>query len=318
MIPITNRHWATPATILFATELPANEHVFAFALAQARSSQARLILFHAYDTLVVSASETSGVRYYDFAAAASSEMKYLEPLAEQARAVGIECEIVVRQGLAARLILECSREKNADRIVLGTHSPGPISKIVIGSIAEEVLRSSEIPVCTIGPDVIDQAFQGYRAKTVLCATALHESAHAEAALAAEIAERDGARLIMLHVLRPHDSVEILTHRTLEQIEDDLNSLVPGNSTGKLRVESLVVPGDPTEEILFQAKSQRADLLVLGAQSASLFATLTRHGVVYRVLAHAPCPVLTLSPLALQRVNERIEQPAPAMRLAHPV
>ena len=62
--------WSKPSTILFASEIPANEKAFAFALAQAVEFRADLILFHAYDTLVVAASETSGIRYYDYAAAA--------------------------------------------------------------------------------------------------------------------------------------------------------------------------------------------------------------------------------------------------------
>jgi len=54
--------WSKPSTILFATEIPANERAFNFALAEAREFGADLILFHAYDTLVVAASETSGIR----------------------------------------------------------------------------------------------------------------------------------------------------------------------------------------------------------------------------------------------------------------
>ena len=57
--------WSKPSTILFATEIPANEKAFAFALAQAVEFGAKLILFHAYDTLVVAASDASGIRYYD-------------------------------------------------------------------------------------------------------------------------------------------------------------------------------------------------------------------------------------------------------------
>ena len=60
----------------------------------------------------------------------------------------------------------------------------------------------------------------------------------------------------------------------------------------------MVPGDPTEELLYQSKAQQADLIVLGAQGASAFAAITRHGVVYKVLAHAHCPVITLSPVVL--------------------
>ena len=73
--------WSKPSTILFASEIPANEKAFTFALAQATEFAADLILFHAYDTLVVAASETSGIRYYDYASAARAEIEHLEPLA---------------------------------------------------------------------------------------------------------------------------------------------------------------------------------------------------------------------------------------------
>ena len=52
--------WSKPSTILFASEIPANEIAFEFALAQAKEFNADLILFHAYDTLVATSSETSG------------------------------------------------------------------------------------------------------------------------------------------------------------------------------------------------------------------------------------------------------------------
>jgi uncharacterized protein YjbJ (UPF0337 family) len=60
---------------------------------------------------------------------------------------------------------------------------------------------------------------------------------------------------------------------------------------KIAVQAIVVPGDPTEELLYQGRAQQADLIVLGAQGASAFAAITRHGVVYKVLAHAHCPVI---------------------------
>ena len=78
MADILKPGWSKPSTILFATELPANEKVFAFALAQAAEFGAELIIFHVYDTLVVAASEASGIRYYDYPAAARAEMEHLE------------------------------------------------------------------------------------------------------------------------------------------------------------------------------------------------------------------------------------------------
>ena len=71
---------------------------------------------------------------------------------------------------------------------------------------------------------------------------------------------------------------------------------------------MVVPGDPTEELLFQARAQQADLIVLGAQGASAFAAITRHGVVYKVLAHSHAPVMTLSPVVLAQCGAMGERP----------
>ena len=70
MAAVLKPGWSKPSTILFASEIPVNEKAFSFALAQAREFGSDLILFHAYDTLVVAASEASGIRYYDYAAAA--------------------------------------------------------------------------------------------------------------------------------------------------------------------------------------------------------------------------------------------------------
>src|SRR5215831_11383440 len=111
MATVMKPGWSKPSTILFASEIPANQKAFAFALAQAKEFGANLILFHSYDTLVVAASESSGIRYYDYAAAARTEKTQLEPLARQAHDAGVQCEIVVRPGLPADQILAYTRER---------------------------------------------------------------------------------------------------------------------------------------------------------------------------------------------------------------
>ncbi len=74
--------------------------------------------------------------------------------------------------------------------------------------------------------------------------------------------------------------------------------IPEKLQRKLSVQAIAVPGDPTEELLYQARAQQADLVVLGAHGASAFAAIARAGVVYKVLAHSHCPVITLSPALL--------------------
>ena len=290
--------WSKPSTILFATELPATEKTFAFALAQAVEFGAELVLFHVYDSLVVAASETSGIRYYDYAAAARTEMKQLEPLAQRIKDAGVRCEVVVRPGLAADQILAFLREREIDRIVMGTHSPGPIGKLLVGSVAEAVLRTARVPVYIVGPEVVDGSYRNFATHTILCAVSLQEASHTVAGFAAELAAQHNARLILQHVIRPQERAEVLAGRSIDQIEAELLGLVPAEMQGKIAVQTIVVPGDPTEELLYQGRAQQADLIVLGAQGASAFAAVTRHGVVYKVLAHSHCPVITLSPAVL--------------------
>jgi nucleotide-binding universal stress UspA family protein len=305
--------WSKPSTILFASEIPANEKAFAFALAQAAEFGADLILFHAYDTLVVSSSETSGIRYYDYAAAARTEHQSLEPLAQRVRDAGVRCEVVARPGLPADQILGFLRERPIDRVVMGTHSPGPIGKLLVGSVAETVLRTARVPVCIIGPGVVDGNYRNFATRTILCAVSNREVSYLVADFAAELAAQHNARLILQHVIRPQKRAEPHFDRSIDQIEADLLALVPPELEGRITVRAIVVPGDPTEELLYQARTQLADLIVLGAHVASAFAAATGRGVVYKVLTHAHCPVITLSPVVLAQcgVHEEDRHPAEA-------
>ena len=307
MRTVLKQGWSKPSTILFATEVPPNEKAFAFALAQAAEFGSDLILFHAYDTLALPATEISGERYYDYAAASHQQRQFLEPLAERVRALGVRCEVVVRPGLPADLVLEFLREREVDRIVMGTHSPGPIGKLLVGSVAEAVLRTAHVPVCIIGPDVLDGTPRKFATRTILCAISLHDSSSLVANFAAEMAVEHNARLILQHVIRAQDRHEILAGRTVEQIEEELLTLIEPEVRNRIAAQAIVVPGDPTEELLYQSRAQKADLLVLGAQGASAFAAITRRGVVYKMLAHSHCPVMTLSPIVMAACGTKYER-----------
>ena len=205
--------WIRPTTILFASEIPANEKAFEFALAQAVEFNAQLILFHAYDTLVVAASEPAGIRYYDSAAAARAEKLHLEPLAARARAQGVVCEVLVRPGLPADEILAYTQERKIDRIVMGTHSPGPIGKLLVGSVAEAVLRSAAMPVFIVGPAAVNGTYRNFATRTILCAIRLNEFGSTVAEFAANAAVQHKARLILQHVITPQERNDVLADRS---------------------------------------------------------------------------------------------------------
>jgi len=310
MAAVLKPGWSKPSTILFASEIPANQKAFAFALAQAKEFASDLIVFHAYDTMVVAASEAAGIRYYDYASASHAEKDHLEPLAQRAREADVRCEVVVRPGLPADEILAFAREREIDRIVMGTHSPGPIGKLLVGSVAEAVLRTASSPVYIVGPEAVDGSYRNFATRTILCAVSLHEASLVVAAFAAQLAAQHGARLILQHVVRPQERAEFLAGRSLDEVESGMLALVPAQQQGQVAIQTIVVPGDPTEELLYQSHAQHADLIVLGAQGASAFAAITRHGVVYKTLAHAHCPVITLSPVVLAGSGSKSERLGP--------
>jgi len=189
--------------------------------------------------------------------------------------------------------------------------PGPVGKLLVGSVAEAVLRTAKVPVYIVGPDVVDGSYRSFATRTILCAVSLLDTSSVVINFAAELAAQHKARLILQHVIRPQERAEVLAGRSIDQIEADLVAMIPVELQGTLTVQSIVVPGDPTEELLYQGRAQQADLIVLGAQGASAFAAMTRQGVVYKVLAHSHCPVLTMSPVVLAACGAKGEKLHPS-------
>ena len=300
MSTILHAGWIKPLTILFATESPTNEKAFAFALAAARDFRAKLIIFHAYDTLAVAASEASGVRYYDYAGAARAEEELLHPLLKRAGDVGAQAEIVVRPGLAAQQILSYVTDHQIDRIIMGTRAPGPLGKLFVGSVAEEVVRGSHLPVMTVGPEAVDGSFHAYKIRRILCAVSLNSSCRQIVDLATRLAIEHGAHLTLLHVMPTRQEMKLEPGRSIETIDAELSALVPPEVKEKVAVEFISAVGDPVEEILYQSNLRQIDLLVFGAQEASQLSTITKQGLVNKVLAQSLCPVLTLTAVAPEK------------------
>jgi nucleotide-binding universal stress UspA family protein len=302
--------WSKPSTILFASEVPPEEKTFAFALAEAAGFGADLIIFHAHGILDVIPSEASTNGGYE-CATPGAQKRCLEPLAERARNLGVKCNIVVRPGMASDQILFFLRERKIDRVVMGAHSPGPVGKLLVGSVAEAVLRNANVPVCIVGPHVVEGTFRNVVTRKILCDVSKQEVSKVVANFGAEIAAEHNASLILQQVIPPQESARFLADRTIPQIEAELPTLVPAKLHRKVRVQTRVTFGDPTEELLYQGRSLQANLIVLGAHGASHFAAVTRASTVCKVLAFAHCPVITLSPIVLAECGAQAEKLHPS-------
>ena len=299
--------WSKPSTILFASDSPTNEKAFSLALTQASEFGADLIILYVHDGLESAASEASAIVDYDDAAA---QKHRLELLSQRAIDIGIHCQIVVRSGLAADQIITYLRERKIDRVIMGAHSPGPVGKLLVGSVAEAVLRIANVPVCIVGPNVVESSYRNPVTRKILCDVSKQEVSKVVANIGAELAAQHNASLILQQVIPPEERATVLADLTIRQIEAELPTLVPARLKCKVRLQTRVTLGDPIEELLYQGRAQQANLIVLGAHGASHFAAVTRAGTVYKVLAFAHCPVMTLSPIVLAACGAQAEKHRP--------
>ena len=287
--------WTHPATILVATDLSDLSHLMPFALDQAFDSGARLILLHVLSATESITADASGMPYYDTVGAFAIAEQTIRPWCERASRSGIRCDFLVREGHAIHQIAATVRQFQADRVLLGTRSRSKIGKLLIGSVAEQVLRSVNLPVITVGPEAHLPVAKGGE-RTVLHATTLRETSRPSAALACGIAADQKAKLVLLHVLPPVNAEERQAVPT--EIDSaavrEMRMLAEETGAGCCsQVEPLVVHGNPAIEILAIAGLRRASLIVLGSTKRLAFENLARDRTIYRVLAHAHCPVLTL-------------------------
>ncbi len=287
--------WTHPSTILVATDLSDLEHLMPFALEQASESGARLILLHVLPATAAITADPAGMPYYDSAGAMEIADREMRPWCHLASRRGVRCDALVREGHPTQQIAACVRQFNVDRVLLGTRSRSKIGKLLIGSVAEQVLRSVNLPVITVGPEAPLPVAKDVE-RTVLHATSLRETSRPSAALACFIASTQRAKLVLLHVLPP---IPEMARKGLPTGLDssamrELRLLAGETGEGcSSAVEPVVAHGYPAIEILSLAHERHAGLIVLGSTHRSAFENLTRDRTVYRVLAHARCPVMTL-------------------------
>jgi universal stress protein A len=72
----------------------------------------------------------------------------LEKLAQERIPAAVRSETIVTTGDPAEQVLETARDLDADLIVMGTHGRKGLGHLVLGSVAERVVRESPIPVLT--------------------------------------------------------------------------------------------------------------------------------------------------------------------------
>jgi len=133
-------------TVLFATDFsPASNVAFNVAAALARDYRARIIALHVVEPVQMGFSEFGA--YVGPDEDKGVAMKMLKAIKAPAPTVTIEYRML--EGEPSTVIVETAAEVNADLIVMGTMGRSGLTRLVMGSVAEEVLRRAPCPVLTI-------------------------------------------------------------------------------------------------------------------------------------------------------------------------
>jgi len=118
----------------------------------------RIVLVHAYYVPV----EIEAMLSYEHADAPSlldrmseAAAAELERILADLQEAGVGVEYVVRHGPPDHVIADVARENDADLIVMGTHGRTGMRRVLMGSVAEHVVRVAPCPVLTVGPPAED-------------------------------------------------------------------------------------------------------------------------------------------------------------------
>src|SRR6185437_2946959 len=283
--------------ILFLTDFSEpSERALPFALSIAREFGARL---HAVHVMIPQPYTYTTPELMDLAIKAQEECAESSMQEVDAQMAGLVHKTHIVRGTGLWLpLVEVMNDCSADMLVLGTHGRTGPQKLLLGSVAEEILRLSAVPVLTIGPEVRSSTHTAARFRRVLFATDFSDESRAAKPYAISLARENQAELVLLHVIpqRKGHGERLPVEISVANAMHELYEMVPPGAELWCRPEPTVRYGEPAPTILATAEELGADLIVLGVRSGAGrlgAATHLERAVAHKVVSHAKCPVLTV-------------------------
>jgi nucleotide-binding universal stress UspA family protein len=281
------------------------------AIAIARCYESTVTVLHVFSTAPAAAVGPGPVVFEPIVLTAVDRNQLLADIkafAETESAPGITTEAVVRDGNTASEILEQATSMKADLLVIGTHGRSGFERLLLGSVAEKVLRKSNCPVMTVPrrhPDAVPAGPVLY--KRILCPVDFSASSLHALKYAISMAQEADGQLTVFHVVE-HDlqntadtaSVAYDAGMTIgsflkereEALRRRLQEIIAG-APEFCSVESLMTHGKPWREVLRVAAERQSDLIVMGVKGRGAADLWFFGSTAQHVVREASCPVLTL-------------------------
>lgn len=195
------------------------------------------------------------------------------------------------------VILDFAREIDAGLIVMGTHGRRGARRLLLGSVAENVLRRSPVPVLFVRQS--GERTHLERIDTILAPVDFSPASKLAVRQAAALAETLAASLRLLHVIEtpvlpsvygqpmPFDTTDLRRRSlaALEQLAEEAGVADEGT-------DFLASPGYPATEIVAEAERLEAGLIVMPPFSRGRLEHFLTGRTTDLVVRTAPCPVLT--------------------------
>ena len=212
----------------------------------------------------------------------------------------------VRHGMVWTNLAGVIEQNEVDLIVVGTHGRTGLGKLLLGSVAEDILRHASCPVLTVGPKVSgraklpafrnqgsDLASVELELRQILFATNFSKDGARMAQEAAWLADEFHARLTLMHVMEDYTHLGSKPEPIEESLQK-LRELIPAKAELQYIPETLLEFGNAPERILKAAEEREADMIILGARAYShVGSTHVPWSGAHHVIAQAHCPVLTI-------------------------
>jgi universal stress protein A len=132
---------------------PASRPALRLAQELARTLKAKLILFHAYEGSVPISNSgylPPSVLQQMLTATRDAAGRSLKRLARSPQGKRVRMSTLLGQGSAAAAIVRAAKKNRVDLVVMGTHGRTGVRRLLLGSVADRVIRTASCPVLVVG------------------------------------------------------------------------------------------------------------------------------------------------------------------------
>jgi len=282
-------------TIVVATDLQGrSEAALEYARKLATAYGARIVLAHGLDPMEYAAVDTVPGRVLK--GLPDEARATLDRLANDLIREGIHSHSEIRQGAVAQMLVDVVRQYEAGLIVIGTKGSQGAGPVVVGAIAEQLVRLAPCPVLAVAADWNAGSFRPTPGGPVLLAMERNEATPAAVATARSLAQTFQRTLVVLHARTPAEASAFLNPgaASLEEF-----GIQPGSA---FPVRFVLKDGNPADAIIEAIAQYHPSILVAGVKRAS--ETPGPHGTAFALLARSRVPVLCIPPEPVPAVLER--------------